>query len=324
MVGKYKLELVTKRLRYIFEVKRKYTVIRGDSGTGKTTFVNYVLEHQLHGSSSGVYLNCDVPVKRVTSLEDFQSFSNCILVMDEGDMFFRGRDIASYFTESNNYFILVTREELGYLPYSYKEIYEIVSGRVQGKFFESKFVNKYADVTQSMLPDLVITEDSGTGLKLFDYFLSCTCKSACGKDNVASEMKLAIQQGYSSILVVCDGAAIGSETEKIMEVLHNSPSDVKICVAVPESFEWLILSSSLFNFGTVRKKLQATYEYCDASQFDSWEQYFTKLLIDTAKGYNISYSKDNMSRYFYDNGLAILKCLPELNMNSIKSELRNK
>ncbi len=154
MVGKYSIELVTKRMRFLLEVKRKYTIIRGDSGTGKSTFVNYIMGYQLHGESSGVILKCDIPIKRVLNSEDFKKFKECILVIDEGDIVLREENIATLFKESDNYFIILSREKLGYLPYSDKDIYEIKSDRVQNKFYESRFVNRYQDIIQKGLPEL--------------------------------------------------------------------------------------------------------------------------------------------------------------------------
>ena len=157
MVGKYHIEIVTKRVRFLLEVKKKYTIICGDSGIGKSIFVNYVMEYQLYGRSSGLNLKCDVPIKRILNAEDFNTFSGCILVIDEGDDVLKSKDIASLFKDSDNYFIIVSREKLGYLPYSYKEIYEIESSKIQDKFYEFRFVNKYHNVDNMILPDLVLT-----------------------------------------------------------------------------------------------------------------------------------------------------------------------
>ena len=36
MVGKYNIRITTKKVVYEFDVKRKYTIVKGDSSTGKS------------------------------------------------------------------------------------------------------------------------------------------------------------------------------------------------------------------------------------------------------------------------------------------------
>lgn len=141
MTGNYNIELTTKRVRFVFEVKKKYTIIRGDSGTGKSTFANYIMKYQLYGDSLGIDLKCDIPIKRVFNAEDFRTFNGCILVIDEGDAVLRADNIVSLFKDSDNYFIILSREKLGYLPYGCKDIYEIKSNRIQNKFYELRLVS---------------------------------------------------------------------------------------------------------------------------------------------------------------------------------------
>lgn len=42
MKGKHTLRVMTKKVSFTLELKRKYTILRGDSGTGKSTFANYI------------------------------------------------------------------------------------------------------------------------------------------------------------------------------------------------------------------------------------------------------------------------------------------
>ena len=49
MKGKYRITVENKRLRYEFEIKRNITVIRVDSGTGKTTLVEMLMSYQRAG-----------------------------------------------------------------------------------------------------------------------------------------------------------------------------------------------------------------------------------------------------------------------------------
>ena len=40
MVGKYSIIISSPKLNYAFELDRKITILKGNSGTGKTTLVN--------------------------------------------------------------------------------------------------------------------------------------------------------------------------------------------------------------------------------------------------------------------------------------------
>ena len=123
MVGKYKIQLDTKRLSFKLEVKRKYTIIRGDSATGKSTLAEYILRYNLQGTDSGIILSCDIPVKRFIDVDSLKSWDNCIVVIDEGDSLFKLEDASGILKESNCYFILITRQSLGYL---HKDLCEII------------------------------------------------------------------------------------------------------------------------------------------------------------------------------------------------------
>ena len=45
------------------------------------------------------------------------------------------------------------------------------------------------------------------------------------------------------VLVIADGAAFGSELEKIYRLMESQPN--KITLYLPESFEWLVLKSGM-------------------------------------------------------------------------------
>lgn len=66
MIGKHRVIVQNKRIRYEFEIRRNITVVRGDSATGKTALVDMVREYYENGISSAVELWCD---KECTVLE---------------------------------------------------------------------------------------------------------------------------------------------------------------------------------------------------------------------------------------------------------------
>ena len=56
---------------------------------------------------------------------------DCIVFIDEGNAFIMGDDFAAAIQDSDNYYVIVTREGIPSLPYSVDEIYGI---RDSGKY----------------------------------------------------------------------------------------------------------------------------------------------------------------------------------------------
>lgn len=67
MRGTHAIRVSNRRLDYRFEVHRNITVVRGDSGTGKTTLYEMIADYTRLGQSSGVQIACD---KKCVALVD--------------------------------------------------------------------------------------------------------------------------------------------------------------------------------------------------------------------------------------------------------------
>lgn len=126
MKGKYKVSVENNRLHYEFEIKQNITIIRGDSATGKTILVNMLRQEQKFGASSGIDLICEVPCK-ILEGENWklilENAADTIFFIDNGNAFINTEEFAEAVKKSNNYFVLITRENLHNLPESVDEIY---------------------------------------------------------------------------------------------------------------------------------------------------------------------------------------------------------
>ena len=126
MKGKYKVSVENNRLHYEFEIKQNITVIRGDSATGKTILINMLRQAQKFGASSGINLICEVPCK-ILEGENWklilENAADTIFFIDNGNAFINTVEFAEAVKKSNNYFVLITRENLHNLPESVDEIY---------------------------------------------------------------------------------------------------------------------------------------------------------------------------------------------------------
>lgn len=126
MKGKYKVSVENNRLHYEFEIKQNITIIRGNSATGKTILVNMLRQAQKFGASSGIDLICEVPCK-ILEGENWklilENAADTIFFIDNGNAFINTVEFAEAVKKSNNYFVLITRENLHNLPESVDEIY---------------------------------------------------------------------------------------------------------------------------------------------------------------------------------------------------------
>lgn len=138
MKGKYKVSVENNRLHYEFEIKQNITIIRGDSATGKTTLVNMLRQAQKFGASSGIDLICEVPCK-ILEGENWklilENAADTIFFIDNGNAFINTVEFAEAVKKSNNYFVLITRENLHNLPYSVDEIYGL---HCSGKYRDTR------------------------------------------------------------------------------------------------------------------------------------------------------------------------------------------
>ena len=134
MKGIHKVVVGTKYLKYEFELRRNLTIIRGDSATGKTTLVDMIRTHMNDGESGPVTLNCDKGCYVVEGnlwKGQLGNIQDSIVFIDEGNEFVKTKDFARAIQQTDNYYVIVTREGLPALPYSVEEVYGI---RTSGKY----------------------------------------------------------------------------------------------------------------------------------------------------------------------------------------------
>lgn len=198
MKGKYRILVQNNRLHYEIEVKRNITIIQGDSATGKTTLIDMLRQYFNLGESSGIDVVCDVPC-RVLEGRDWKiilkGLQGNILFIDEENSFINTEEFAATVKGSDNYFVLITRENLYNLPYSVEEIYGL---RSSGKYQSTRKVYQetyqiYSRVQQlPVKPQKILLEDSNSGYEFFKAVSDETgrqCQSAEGKSNLLKKLK---------------------------------------------------------------------------------------------------------------------------------------
>lgn len=135
MKGTYRIRVQTKKVIYDFIIRRNITIITGDSAKGKTTLIDYISDYYNYGKDSGVNLICDkscIALSGVNWKQQLGATKDSIVFIDEGNKFISSVDFAHVVKNSDNYYVIVTREKLANLPYSINEIYGIIdSGKLE-------------------------------------------------------------------------------------------------------------------------------------------------------------------------------------------------
>ena len=310
----------TKYLKYEFELRRNLTIIRGDSATGKTTLVDMIRTHMNDGESGPVTLNCDKSCYVVEGnlwKGQLDNIQDSIVFIDEGNEFVNTKDFARAIQQTDNYYVIVTREGLPALPYSVEEVYGI---RTSGKYGTLKrsyhsFYRIYPDsTTEKIKPEKILTEDSNSGYQFFDAV--CTehqmqCDTANGKSNVFSYLKVHKDE---KILVIADGAAFGPEMDRVLQLVQTRKN---LALYLPESFEWLILSSGILKDAETTQILQTPSNYIDSKKYFSWERYFTELLTEKTSRTYLNYTKKTLNEAYLNDGTknAILRQMGKLKID---------
>lgn len=321
MRGKHRIILQNKRIRYDFEITRNITIIRGDSATGKTTLVDMVRDYYENGVESGVELQCDkicTVLGGRTWAQQLSTMQDSIVFIDEGNDFVMGDAFAATIKNTDNYYVIVTREGIASLPYSVDEIYGIRNsgkyGTLKRTYNEFYHLYQTKDYILPVQPQSVIVEDSNSGYQFFkgicDQGKQAACISANGKSNIFAAV---FKHMDENLLVIADGAAFGSEMEKLTKLIESCPN---IKLYLPESFEWLILKSGLVDGNNIMQMLEHPEEYIDSEKYFSWERYFTAILIQVTQNSYLRYAKHQLNAVYLQEKMAekILTVMKEISL----------
>ena len=320
MKGSYRVIVYNNRVRYDFTVTRNITVIQGLSATGKTTLINLIRDFEENGRESGITVACDRSCTVVSGrgwADQLESISGSLVFIDEGNGFVTSPAFARIARDSDNYYVIVAREAMPNLPYSVNEIYGIknTTRKKKPEFnrLYSSFKKLYGDAQLARKPEVVIVEDSNAGYEFFRALFEgagIQCVSANGKAKIGEAV---LGSDCESVLVIADGAAFGSEIEILSKL--NEREGKSVSWYLPESFEWLILKSGLIEDGDIQEILADASAYIESSEYFSWEQFFTELLVERTKSIKrLRYKKDRLNKaYLEPSGRAAIEgAMPDL------------
>ena len=281
METKHDILVQNKRdIQFKFTVYRKFTIIRGDSATGKTTLFQMVSDaNSLR--QSGVTISCDVPVKALYETGykyELENETGNIYVIDEDFGPLKTKEFAAKAVSSENCFIIITRESLSRIPYSYREIYQI---KTSGKFHSlEKVYSKYEKFEER---ERIITEDEDAGLEYYQYFYGNKVISSRGNSNLS-------KYGSEESLLIGDGCAIGAYIQDL--ILTRSS------LYLPESFEWKLLQNGMFQHIREVKAMEELSESIVDTSYASMERYCTELLVEITRNSPAQYTKSKLNECY--------------------------
>ncbi len=305
MKGSYKVKVSRRRgTTFEFTVRRNITIVRGDSGTGKTILYDMVADYTRLGDNSGVTVQCERPCVALTDIDwrnQLAGIAGSIVFIDEGMEDLPTEDFARAVRDSDNYYVIFTRSELPCLPYSVNEIYRI---KTSGKFHSLVPMYKELEGHRYSLSrakanqdfDVLLTEDSKSGLQFFEARFDgekLHCESAQSNTKILDWL---CSHDDDPVFVIADGAAFGPYADRVLKYQKEHPHEVTVCL--PESFEWLLLSSGVVKADGVEENLASPENYVDSAKYMSWEQFFTSMLSDATKGTPLAYNKGRIAKGF--------------------------
>lgn len=306
MKGSYWFRAKSKKVLFEFSIRRNITVIKGDSATGKTTLLRILYEYLRMGKQSGYAVSTNVSYYVYIRDEvgrDWKDalypLKNTVVFIEENNEFVFTKEFASFVKKSGNYFVFVTRAPLKMLPYSIHEIYEIITDEKRTDIKESyhefrEIYSNYPIIENNKIQNIV-TEDSNSGYQFWTHaFKNSHVTSSNGNGNLIKQVE---ELGPGDALVIADGAAFGSLMESCMSSFQVQ-TDRRISLWLPESFEYLILKSGVLKSEKITQILENISEYVECEKYESWESFFTELLVTLTAGGVEKYSKNVLNAYY--------------------------
>ncbi len=319
MTGIQHVKVSNRDAKFEFDLYRNITVVRGKSGTGKTTLYDMIADYTRLKESSGVNLSCRKDCVALVDMDwknQLNAIADSIVFIDEGAEYIKTPEFASAAKNSDNYYVLFSRESLHDLPYSVEEIYEIkASGKFHKfvKMFQSGHNHVYSPnrTRRKFEFDILLTEDSRSGYQFFKKYFADTNVTCVSSGSNAGIFKWLRDHRDKKVLVVADGAAFGSEIDRVLKLQPLEEEHFRICL--PESFEWLILRSGLIKTPDVISVLENPSEHIESKDYFSWENFFEAYLVRNTVNTCFQYSKKEINPIY----------LNEHNSQKITEEIRS-
>lgn len=302
MLGTYRVSvLVDKVIRYEFTLKRQFTIVCGDSGTGKTVLRDIIQMHFTEKDNDRVKIvitpefnASSVPVARAIT-EDLLSVResgdthddgsyklkwskkprNKIIFVDEDYAYLRGVGFAAATNYTDAYYVVLARdtrvaEYLNNSVWDFIHFKEVGNETIVNKAF--KMYNEYNGIIGNY--DEVLHEDSTTGKEICAKALSEVVESVYGNINIVQNVE---ERPRSTILMIADGANFSNVLSEIIDTSKECLNTVYLLL--PESTEYVLLHNKLFSADSnVIDSINNPSLVCDTTKYISYERMYEDII----------------------------------------------
>lgn len=269
---------ISEKVVYTMDITNRITIIRGNSATGKSVLVRLI--DNIGKPQVKVSSNIDIiHINSKLILEGFPLKEDRIYIMDEDDGI-EHPEVVKKINDKRYKFILITRKE-DFGTFSY-DIYQIYHFKNSGKYHNltrtyGKISNSH--INQNSLRN-IITEDSNSGFEFFDKVCGYQAYSASGNSNIPKYL-------INNSIILIDRVGFGPYIKRTLNRIKYQ----NIALIYPLSFEYLILSSNIFNYNE--------NNYLDIQNSSkNLEEYYYKLLKSLSSDYNTWYNKQHINEWF--------------------------
>lgn len=302
MLGTYRVSvLVDKVIRYEFTLKRQFTIVCGDSGTGKTVLRDFIQMHFTEKDNDRVKIvitpefNANtVPTARAITEDllgirdsgdthDDGSYKlkwskkprNKIIFVDEDYAYLRGIGFAAATNYTDAYYVVLARdtrvaEYLNNSVWDFIHFKEVGNETIVNKAF--KMYNEYNGIIGNY--DEVLHEDSTTGKEICAKALSEVVESVYGNINIVQNVE---ERPRSTILMIADGANFSNILSEIIDTSEECLNTVYLLL--PESTEYVLLHNKLFSTDSnVIDSINNPSLACDTTKYISYERMYEDII----------------------------------------------
>lgn len=260
---------------------RRITYLRGDSGVGKSSLVEFIRSAEEDDDESikleySKGYSIDI-LASLSSTLDIESKKKSILIIDdnlasEGNNF--SNAVNNYLLKNDLYLLIINRVDLPDTEskdqegdYSSKSILWVEKDGIEHKVYP--YLLRFPEDVEEYKGYVLGEDQKGITCFFNSYNINKDLKvdstKPKGRDNIISLLKGGILQKYKKVFLYVDLASFGRYLGDLIFIAKNSK-----CVVVLdfnyECFEYMMLCSNLFN-----KDFNITDE---ANNFISWEKYF--------------------------------------------------